>query len=90
VTASDVRSSPGLPTVTAAESVSGSLRTVTRAIRPYFGEPRVIEIMLNPDGRIWVGRTGEGMSLMDTTMSPAEAEAFLRVVRHRVASDSDG
>jgi type IV secretion system protein TrbB len=57
-----------------------SLRTVTRAIRPYLDEARVIEIMLNPDGCVWVDRAGEGMSRTDTTMSPAEAEAFLRFV----------
>jgi type IV secretion system protein TrbB len=59
---------------------SSALRTITRAILPYLEEPRVIEIMLNPDGRVWVDRAGEGMSRTDTTMSPTEAEAFLRFV----------
>jgi type IV secretion system protein TrbB len=57
-----------------------SLGTVTRAIRRYLDEPSVIEIMLNPDGRVWVDRAGEGMALTETVISPVEAEAFLRFV----------
>ena len=66
--------------VATGEGPSSSLRTVTRALRPYLDEPRVIEIMLNPDGRVWVDRAGEGMSLTETVMMPSEAEAFLRFV----------
>lgn len=64
----------------APSSPSSALRTITRAILPYLEEARVIEIMLNPDGRVWVDRAGEGMSATETTMSPTEAEAFLRFV----------
>jgi type IV secretion system protein TrbB len=60
--------------------VSASLRTVTRAIRPYLDEARVIEIMCNPDGRVWVDRAGEGMAPTDVIMTPADAEALLRFV----------
>jgi P-type conjugative transfer ATPase TrbB len=62
------------------DTISGKLRTATRAIRPYLDEPRVIEILLNADGRVWVDRAGEGMSLTDTVMTPQEAESFLRFV----------
>jgi P-type conjugative transfer ATPase TrbB len=56
------------------------LGTVTRAILPYLNDVRVVEIMLNADGAIWVDRAGEGMSCTDTAMTPAQAEAFLRFV----------
>ena len=56
------------------------LRTVARSLLPYLDEPRVIEIMLNPDGRVWVDRVGEGMAATDTILSPSEAESFLRFV----------
>jgi type IV secretion system protein VirB11 len=69
-----------MPATAPHDAISGSLRTVTRAIRSYLDEPRVIEIMLNPDGRIWVDRAGEGMAVTDVVMSPAEAEALLRFV----------
>jgi type IV secretion system protein VirB11 len=56
------------------------LGTVTRPIQPYLDDARVVEIMLNADGSIWVDRAGEGMSCTDTIVPPAQAEAFLRFV----------
>ena len=60
--------------------IPAALRTVARSILPYLDEPRVIEIMLNPDGRVWVDRAGEGMTATDTVLSASEAEGFLRFV----------
>jgi len=71
--------------MTAPQLRSGTLASVTRAIRSYLDEPRVIEIMLNSDGRVWVDRAGEGMSATDTTLTAPEAEALLRFV----ATESD-
>lgn len=68
------------PTTGAPPQVPSLIRTVTRAIAAHLDEPRVIEIMLNPDGRVWVDRAGEGMSVTETVMTPSEAEAFLRYV----------
>jgi len=62
------------------ESISGSLRTVTRPIAAFLDDPRVVEIMLNDDGAVWVDRAGEGMSRSEASMTPAQAEAFLRFV----------
>ncbi len=39
--------------------------------------PKVVEIMLNPDGRIWLDVMGEGMHFTGTKMSPANAESLL-------------
>lgn len=66
--------------MTTPASMDAHLSEVTRSIRAYLDEPRVVEIMLNPDGRIWTDRAGEGMAPTDTAMSPAEAEALLRYV----------
>jgi P-type conjugative transfer ATPase TrbB len=66
--------------VTSHDNVAGSLRTVTLSIRPYLDDERVIEIMLNGDGSVWVDRAGEGMSATDTVLSPLQAEALLRYV----------
>lgn len=60
--------------------ISSALRTVTRTIAAYLDDSSVLEILLNPDGRVWVDRAGEGMSLTGTTMAAAEAEALLRFV----------
>lgn len=60
---------------------SGSLATVTKSIRPYLDDERVLEVRLNPDGRVWVNRAGEGKSLTDTRIDdPRDAIAFLRYV----------
>jgi Flp pilus assembly CpaF family ATPase len=32
------------------------------AIAEWLADPRVIEIMLNPDGRLWVDRLGQGIA----------------------------
>lgn len=58
----------------------GPVDTATRAIRQYLDDRRVLEIMLNMDGRVWVDRAGEGMVLTDTVMTPDDAEIFLRCV----------
>lgn len=60
--------------------LSGPLQTATRAIQRYLDDPRVIEIMCNDDGRIWLDRAGEKMSMTDTVLTPADAELFLRFV----------
>lgn len=65
---------------TGSAPISGSLRTVTQPIRQYLDDPRVIEIMCNSDGRVWVERAGEGMSRTEVNMAPAEVEALLRFV----------
>jgi type IV secretion system protein TrbB len=81
MTPSDVRATHGeLAVVSTGESIPSKLRTATRAILPYLEEARVIEIMLNPDGWVWVDRAGQGMSRTDTMISYNEAEGFLRFV----------
>ncbi len=40
-------------------------------------DPKVVEIMLNPDGRIWLDVMGEGMRFTNATMSASNAESLL-------------
>lgn len=42
-------------------------------------EPTVIEVMLNPDGSLWVERLGEGM-VQDGVMQPGQATEVLSVI----------
>lgn len=44
-----------------------------------FNDPRTIEIMLNPDGAIWVERLGEEMQLL-THMPSFQAQAIIELV----------
>ena len=40
----------------------------------------VVEVMVNPDGKIWIDRIGEGRSWTGEFLPPADAD---RIVRHR-------
>ena len=41
---------------------------MTRALR----DPSVIEILLNPDGKLWVDIAAKGMEFTDHVMAPGE------------------
>ena len=43
-------------------------------------DPGVIEVMLNPDGRLWVDEFGKGMRDTGATMNAAQAESLLGTV----------
>jgi type IV secretion system protein VirB11 len=54
------------------------------SIMGWLEEPAVIEVMLNPDGRLWVDRLGQGVSETGETLAPAEGERIIRLVAHHV------
>lgn len=57
------------------------------AIACLLEDPTVIEVMLNPDGRIWVDRLSEGLSDTDEWVSPADGERIVRLVAHHVGME---
>jgi type IV secretion system protein VirB11 len=64
------------------------LRTALGAeIARWLEEPAVIEVMLNPDGRLWVDRLGEGLGATDCLMSAADGERIIRLVAHHVGAE---
>ena len=50
-------------------------------------DPAVVEIMLNPDGRLWVDRLSEGLADTGQTLSPADGERIVRLVAHHVGAE---
>lgn len=54
------------------------------AIADWLDDPAVIEAMLNPDGRLWIDRLGEGISNTGLAMSAADGERIIRLVAHHV------
>lgn len=40
----------------------------------------VVEVMVNPDGRIWIDRIGEGRSFTGKSLEPADADRILRLL----------
>ena len=50
----------------------------------WLDDPSIIEVMLNPDGRLWIDRLGEGVSDTGDTMAAADGERIIRLVAHHV------
>ena len=57
------------------------------AIARFLEDPAVVEVMLNPDGRIWIDRLSEGLADTGETMSPADGERIVRLVAHHVGAE---
>ncbi|PIB94687.1 P-type conjugative transfer ATPase TrbB [Caulobacter sp. FWC2] len=50
-------------------------------------DPGVAEIMLNPDGRVWIDRFDAGLVDAGLSVSADDAERILRLVAHHVAAE---
>jgi type IV secretion system protein TrbB len=59
-------------------------------IAAWLAEPSVIEVMLNPDGRLWVDRLGAGIADTGNSMSSADGERIIRLVAHHVGAEVHG
>jgi type IV secretion system protein TrbB len=47
-------------------------------------DPRVVEVMVNPDGKIWVDRIGEGRGFTGELLAPDDANRILRLLADHV------
>lgn len=54
------------------------------SISTWLEDPTVVEVMLNPDGRLWVDRLAEGISDTGQILSAADGERIVRLVAHHV------
>ncbi len=57
------------------------------AIAGFLEDPGVVEVMLNPDGRLWIDRLSEGLSDTGERMSQADGERIVRLVAHHVGAE---
>jgi type IV secretion system protein VirB11 len=57
------------------------------AINEALGDPVVIEVMINPDGRLWIDRLGEGRSDAGLRIHPFETERIIRLVASHVRAE---
>jgi len=57
------------------------------AIAGFLEDPAIVEVMLNPDGRLWVDRLSEGLCGTDQQLSPADGERIIRLVAHHVGAE---
>jgi type IV secretion system protein TrbB len=54
------------------------------AIAGFLEDPQVVEVMLNPDGRLWIDRLSEGLADTGERLSAADGERIVRLVAHHV------
>lgn len=57
------------------------------AISGFLEDPSVVEVMLNPDGRLWIDRLSSGLADTGETLSPADGERIVRLVAHHVGAE---
>lgn len=57
------------------------------AIASYLDDAGIVEVMLNPDGRLWVDRLSEGLSDTGERLSAADGERIVRLVAHHVGAE---
>lgn len=56
-------------------------------IAAWLEDASVIEVMLNPDGRLWIDRLGSGIADTGSGMSAADGERIVRLVAHHVGAE---
>jgi P-type conjugative transfer ATPase TrbB len=57
------------------------------AIAGFLEDPSIVEVMLNPDGRLWIDRLSGGLEDSGRTMSAADGERIVRLVAHHVGAE---
>ena len=69
-----------------------SARMLRTALGPHIAawldDPAVVEVMLNPDGRLWVDRLAGGLSDTGARLSAADGERIIRLVAHHVGAEA--
>jgi len=67
---------------------SRMLRTALgTAITRLLDDPAIVEVMLNPDGRIWVDQLSAGLANTGEVLSAADGERIIRLVAHHVGAE---
>lgn len=60
------------------------MEMLTTALGPkvtaYLNDPTVVELMLNPDGKLWIDQLGKGRSLTEIVLPPQEASRIIYLV----------
>jgi type IV secretion system protein VirB11 len=58
------------------------------AIGAALNDAATLEIMVNPDGKLWIDRAGEGRAFSGHMLSPADAERIIRLVAANVGREA--
>src|SRR6476659_10181596 len=73
------------------EMVSRGARMLRTALGPliavWLEDPLIVEVMLNPDGRLWVDRLSGGLADTGERLAAADGERIVRLVAHHVGAE---
>ena len=73
------------------EAFARGARMLRTALGPdiagWLEDPAVVEVMLNPDGRLWVDRLSEGLADTGHRLSPDDGQRIVRLVAHHVGAE---
>jgi type IV secretion system protein TrbB len=73
------------------EATSRGARMLRTALGPaialWLEDPTVVEVMLNPDGRLWIDRLAGGLFDTGERLLPGDGERILRLVAHHVGAE---
>jgi type IV secretion system protein TrbB len=73
------------------EAITRGARMLRTALGPAIAalleDPSVIEVMLNPDGCIWIDRLTDGLADTGESLAPADGERIIRLVAHHVGAE---
>ena len=71
---------------------SRSTRMLRTALGPdiggYLEDPDIVEVMLNPDGRLWIDRLSSGLEDTGRRIPVADGERIVRLVAHHVGAEA--
>ncbi|MGO9768505.1 MAG: ATPase, T2SS/T4P/T4SS family, partial [Roseiarcus sp.] len=56
-------------------------------IAEWLDDESVVEVMLNPDGRLWLDRLKSGLEDAGASLSPEDGERIVRLVAHHVGAE---
>src|ERR1700729_584451 len=73
------------------EAISRAARMLRTAFGPaiarFLEDPAIVEVMLNPDGRLWIDRLSSGLFDTGERLSASDGERIVRLVAHHVGAE---
>lgn len=71
-------------TVTSDRKVAALRQAMGPVIAQALADRLVVEVMVNPDGKIWIDRIGEGRSFTGERLAAPDADRILRLLADHV------
>ena len=82
---------PRRPQAPDAQALDRRIRMLRTAMGPEIAQaladPDVVEVLLNPDGSLWLDRLGIGRAPTGITLSPADGERIIRLIAAHVRAE---